>query len=207
MPEQDNMQEQQNEAQQEHTSQDNAHAETHDKRFKSQEEAERAYAELSRKLGQQGSELGELRKKLDGSAVDPEEFTQVKSQLEEMKAREWVNQAASAVGGGDNLKALNDFIAETYTDEAERAEIVAACRNPKTGMATLRGLAAEAGIAGQQKAATKGPIKGAPPASPGESQKEYTAKDAGRDALDPRFQSDPTFKAAVLKKLAASKRT
>lgn len=182
MPEQDNMQEQPNEAQQQQqTSQEGAHGETHDKRFKSQEEAERAYAELSKKLGQQGSELGELRKKLD-TVVDPEEFSAIKSQLEEMRAREWASQAASAVGGGDNLQALNEFLTEKYTDEAERDEIIAACRHPKTGMATLRGLAAEAGIGPQShKESSKGPIKGAPTA--GTTQKQQKGFESAQDLV------------------------
>jgi hypothetical protein len=181
MPEQDNMQEQSQEAQQQQTSQEGAHEETHDKRFKSQEEAERAYAELSKKLGQQGSELGELRKKLD-TVVDPEEFTAIKSQLEEMKTREWAAQAASAVGGGDNLQALNEFLTEKYTDEAERNEIIAACRHPKTGMATLRGLAAEAGLGPQSsKESSKGPIKGAPTA--GTTQKQQKGFENAQDMV------------------------
>jgi hypothetical protein len=181
MPEQDNMQEQHQEAQQQQTSQEGAHEETHDKRFKSQEEAERAYAELSKKLGQQGSELGELRKKLD-TVVDPEEFTAIKSQLEEMKTREWAAQAASAVGGGDNLQALNEFLTEKYTDEAERNEVIAACRHPKTGMATLRGLAAEAGLGPQSpKEPPKGPIKGAPTA--GTTQKQQKGFENAQDMV------------------------
>jgi hypothetical protein len=84
-------------------------------KFSTLEDANKGYAELEKKLGQQSNELGELRKQA-------EEVAKFKEQMENMQLLEAQKNGFQDVKTYENHKEVANFVAEEYAKHIQECE-------------------------------------------------------------------------------------
>ena len=144
---------------------------------------------------------------LDAGAEEQLVQAEIDRQILEQRYNEANQQAtvaamASIVGGEEVLKQISDFIDATY-DDAQRAKVEAAAKDPATMRMTLKGLMAEAGVNGDTRKHS-GPIQGE--RKPSAEAGGFASREDYHAALrDPKYQSDPVYKRKVDAQLRKSK--